>query len=191
MLMNLANYQDRVYCFVSEDLKYRSCFFRKERLTEWLDDHGIEQGHMSSRTWVKFIKESKFDTMYPHIPQGFVREDISIDIPNPSNDFEIVSASESARILDITPSKLKLLIDSGDFPAHEFFDDKRIYWRKETIEYYKEGYRKSNIIDVMKITTKDQYDSISERIESLEKIYISTKNQSIYLNQKNNFEKLL
>lgn len=158
--MNLVNYQNRIFCFISEDLRYRSCFFKIETLNEWLSDHGIEQGHMSPRTWVKFIGESGFDTLYPQIPPGFVKEDVIIEMIAPSKDFEIMSASETARSLAISPSKFKLLIESGDFPAHEYFDEKRIYWRRETVEHYIEGYRKSNIIDVLKVTTKDQYDAI-------------------------------
>jgi len=190
MRMNLVNYQNRIYCFVDEDLRFRTCLFKKEKLDEWLDDHGIKQGHMTPRTWSKFIKEMGFDTLYPQIPVSYVKEDVTIDLYAPSRDFEIMSASEAAKYIKVSPSQLNRMIESGQFPAYEFFDSKRKYWRKETVGYYVDGFRKSNIIDVMQMMTKEQYDNVLGKIDSLEKIYISTNSQDIYLKSEKGFEKV-
>ncbi|TCI26678.1 hypothetical protein EVJ32_04705 [Exiguobacterium sp. SH5S4] len=191
MKMNLVNYQNRIYCFVDEDLRFRTCLFKKEKLSEWLDDHGIEQGYMTPRTWAKFIKEMGYDTLYPQIPKSYVREDVVIDLNAPSRDFEIMSASEAAKFTDNSPSQFNRLVDSEKFPAYEFYDTKRRYWRKETVEHYQDGYRKSNIIDIMQMMTSEQYDAVLSKVESLEKIYISTNSQNIYLKSEKGFEKIL
>lgn len=191
MRMNLVNYHDKVFCFIDESLRFRTCLFKKKSLIDWLDDHGIDKNHMTPRTWVKFLKEMSYDTIYPYIPTSYIREDVVIEMYSPSIDFEIMPMSEVAKYCKVPSSNMTRLVESKKFPTYEFYDSKRKYWRKETVEHYKEGYRKSNIIDIMKLTTSEKYDHILEKVDSLEKIYISTETKDIYLKTDRGFEKIV
>lgn len=191
MEMNLVNYKDKIYCFVSENLRFRTCLFKGEDLKKWLDEHGIEKEHMSPKTWVKFIKETDHDTLYPQIPQGFVREYVSIDLPMPQMDFDIMQAADVSRKLGLSNARFKKLTDTHRFPSYEFYDEKKRYWRRETVEHYIEGYRKSNIIDVLRVITTEQYEQIADKVTSLEKIYLSNDDKSVYVLSEGGFKKIL